>query len=133
MGMTDPIADMLTRIRNATKAKFEMVDAPSSNLKVKIAALLKKEGYIKNFKVIEDNKQGKLRIYLKYEDSYNQGVISGIKRISKPSRRVYVKGSKIPNVLRGWGVNILSTSRGILTGKEAKELNVGGELLLSVW
>ena len=130
--MTDPLADMLTRIRNANKAKFETVNMPSSNLKAKIAEILQREGYIKSFKVIEDTKQGILKIHLKY-DAHNQGVITGIKRVSKPSRRIFVKSSKISSVLKGWGINILSTSRGVLTDKEAKELNAGGELLLSVW
>lgn len=130
--MTDPFADMLTRIRNANKAKFKKVDMPSSNLKVSVAKILKDEGYIKNYKVIKDNKQGILTIYLKYDDE-NNTVITGLKRISKPGRRIYVKKDKIPKVLTGLGVNILSTPRGILTDKKARESNVGGELLCSVW
>lgn len=130
--MTDPFADMLTRIRNANKAKFKKVDMPSSNLKVSVAKILKDEGYIKNYKVIKDNKQGILTIYLKYDDE-NNTVITGLKRISKPGRRVYVKKDKIPKVLTGLGINILSTPRGILTDKKARESNVGGELLCSVW
>ena len=130
--MTDPFADMLTRIRNANKSKFKKVDMPSSNLKVSVAKILKDEGYIKNYKVIKDNKQGILTIYLKYDDE-NNTVITGIKRISKPGRRVYVKKDKIPKVLTGLGINILSTPRGILTDKKARESNVGGELLCSVW
>jgi len=130
--MTDPFADMLTRIRNANKAKFKKVDMPSSNLKVSVAKILKDEGYIKNHKVIKDTKQGILTIYLKY-DGENNTVIAGLKRISKPGRRVYVKKDKIPKVLTGLGINILSTPRGILTDKKARESNVGGELLCSVW
>ncbi|HCX90929.1 MAG: 30S ribosomal protein S8 [Deltaproteobacteria bacterium CG_4_8_14_3_um_filter_43_13] len=130
--MTDPFADMLTRIRNANKAKFKKVDMPSSNLKVSVAKILKDEGYIKNYKVIKDTKQGILTIYLKY-DGENNTVIAGLKRISKPGRRVYVKKDKIPKVLTGLGINILSTPRGILTDKKARESNVGGELLCSVW
>jgi len=130
--MTDPFADMLTRIRNANKAKFKKVDMPSSNFKVSVAKILKDEGYIKNYKVIKDTKQGILTIYLKY-DGENNTVIAGLKRISKPGRRVYVKKDKIPKVLTGLGINILSTPRGILTDKKARESNVGGELLCSVW
>jgi len=130
--MTDPFAEMLTRIRNANKAKFKKVDMPSSNLKVSVAKILKDEGYIKNHKVIKDTKQGILTIYLKY-DGENNTVIAGLKRISKPGRRVYVKKDKIPKVLTGLGINILSTPRGILTDKKARESNVGGELLCSVW
>jgi small subunit ribosomal protein S8 len=130
--MTDPFADMLTRIRNANKARFKKVEMPSSNLKVSVAKILKDEGYIKNYKVIKDNKQGVLTIYLKYDDE-NNTVIAGLKRISKPGRRVYVKKDKIPKVLTGLGINILSTPRGILTDKKARESNVGGELLCSVW
>ncbi|RJP60346.1 MAG: 30S ribosomal protein S8 [Deltaproteobacteria bacterium] len=130
--MTDPFADMLTRIRNANKAKFKKVDMPSSNLKVSVAKILKDEGYIKNYKVIKDSKQGILTIYLKY-DGENNTVIAGLKRISKPGRRIYVKKDKIPKVLTGLGINILSTPRGILTDKKARESNVGGELLCSVW
>lgn len=130
--MTDPFADMLTRIRNANKARFKKVDMPSSNLKVSVAKILKDEGYIKNYKVIKDSKQGILTIYLKY-DGENNTVIAGLKRISKPGRRVYVKKDKIPKVLTGLGINILSTPRGILTDKKARESNVGGELLCSVW
>ena len=132
MGMTDPFADMLTRIRNANKAKFKKVDIPSCNLKVNVAKVLKEEGYIKNFKVIKDNKQGVLVIYLKYDEEKN-GVITGLKRISKPGCRLYYKKEKIPKVLNGLGINILSTSKGIFTDRKARELNLGGELLCSVW
>jgi small subunit ribosomal protein S8 len=130
--MTDPFADMLTRVRNANKAKFKKVDMPSSNLKVSVAKILKDEGYVKNFKVIRDNKQGILVIYLKYDDDKN-GAITGLKRISKPGCRTYFKKDKIPKVLNGLGTNILSTPKGVLTDRKARELNVGGELLCSVW
>ena len=130
--MTDPLADMLTRLRNGNKAKFKKVDIPSSKLKVSVAKILKDEGYIKNYKVTKDNKQGVLTIYLKY-DKENERIITGLKRISKPGRRVYVKKDNIPKVLNGLGVNLLSSPKGILTDKRARELNVGGELLCSVW
>ncbi|MDY7032443.1 MAG: 30S ribosomal protein S8 [Thermodesulfobacteriota bacterium] len=130
--MTDPFADMLTRIRNANKAKFKKVDIPSSNLKVNVAKILKDEGYIKNYKVMRDKKQGILTIYLKY-DMDNNGVITGLKRISKPGCRVYVKNDNIPRVLNGLGITILSTPKGVLVDRKARELKVGGELLCSVW
>jgi len=133
MGMTDPLADMLTRMRNANKAKHEKVDIPASNLKTHVARLLKEEGYIKNFKVIKDGKQGILRIYLKYEGDAKKQVISGLKIISRPGLRRYVHAADIPSVLRGLGLSILSTSRGVLTDKEARKLKAGGELLCSVW
>ena len=130
--MTDPIADLLTQIRNGCMAKFEQVDIPSSKLKLKIAKLLKEEGYIKNFKLIKDKRQGRLRLYLKY-DADNVSVIGGIERISKPSCRVYVHHDKIPPVLNGLGTEILSTSKGLLTDREARKQKVGGELLCKVW
>ena len=133
MGMTDPLADMLTRMRNANKAKHEKVDIPASNLKAHIARLLKEEGYIKNYKVIKDGKQGILRIYLKYEGDAKRQVISGLRIISRPGLRRYVHAADIPPVLRGLGLSILSTSRGVLTDKEARKLKAGGELLCSVW
>jgi len=133
MGMTDPLADMLVRLRNANKAKHEKVDIPASNFKVHVARILKDEGYIKNYKMIKDGKQGILRVYLKYEGETKKQVISGLKLISRPGLRRYVKKAEIPPVLRGLGLSILSTSRGILTDKEARKLNVGGELLCSVW
>lgn len=131
MSMTDPIADMLTRIRNGCKAKFEKVDIPLSKMKVEVAKILKQEGYIKNFKVISEDK-GSLRVYLKY-DAQNQSVINGLKRVSRPGLRVYMKSKNIPLVLSGYGVNIVSTPKGIITDREAKQLNVGGELICSVW
>jgi small subunit ribosomal protein S8 len=133
MGMTDPLADMLTRLRNANKAKQEKVDIPASNFKVQVARILKDEGYLKNYKVIKDGKQGILRIYLKYEGETKKQVIGEMKIISRPGLRRYVHKSEIPQVLRGLGLSILSTSKGVLTDKEARKLNVGGELLCSIW
>jgi len=130
--MSDPIADMLTRIRNAGKAKFASVDIPGSRLKNEIARVMKEQGYIKNYKFIQDSKQGILRVYLKY-GSKNQHVIFGITRVSKPSIRRYVKGREIKPVLNGLGTAILSTSKGVMTDKEARKENVGGEVLCSLW
>lgn len=130
--MTDPIADMLTRIRNGNMARFNKVDIPSSHEKIAIAKVLKQEGYIKNFKVIDEEAKGILRVYLRY-DAHNRGIITGIKRVSKPSLRIYVKSKKIPKVLDGYGINIISTPNGIMTDREATELNMGGELICSVW
>jgi small subunit ribosomal protein S8 len=130
--MTDPIADMLTRIRNALKTKAEKVDIPSSKIKVSIARILKEEGYIKNFKVMNDGKQGILIIYLKYDDN-REPVIKEIRRLSKPSLRKYVKSDKIPLILNGFGITILSTPKGIITDKVARRLKVGGELICSIW
>ena len=132
MTMNDPIADMLTRIRNAGNAKFNSVDIPGSKLKTELAKVLKNEGFIKNYKFIKDSKQGILRIYLKYaEDQTN--VIYGIERVSRLSRRVYVKTSDIEPVLNGMGISILSTSKGIMTDQKARQENVGGEVLCKVW
>jgi small subunit ribosomal protein S8 len=122
---------MLTRIRNASNANHEKVDVPASGLKNEIARILKEAGYVKNFKIIDDRKQGILRIYIKYDEN-NRGVVN-LKRISKPGRRVYVDASRIPRVLNGLGISILTTSRGILTDTEARKLNVGGEVLCYVW
>lgn len=132
MSMTDPIADMLTRIRNANMAKLQKCDIPSSNLKVNIANVLRSEGFIKNYKVIADDKQGVLRVYLKYIDE-KDGVITEIKRVSKPGSRVYVKGNNVPKVKNGLGVAILSTSKGVITDKNAREACVGGEVLCTIW
>ena len=130
---TDPLADMLTRIRNAHKAKFEIADLPSSRLKTGVANLLKREGYIKDFKVLSgDNNKKILRISLRY-DKQNQPVIAGLKRVSKPSLRVYARKDTIPSVLSGLGVAILSTSKGIVTDRDARDLKVGGEVLCFVW
>ena len=131
MSLSDPIADMLTRIRNASKAKHEKVDVPASRTKNEVAKILKEGGYIRNIKVIGDSRQGILRIYLKYDEN-SRGVIN-LKRISKPGRRVYVDGSHIPRVLNGLGIAILTTSRGVVTDSQARKLNVGGEVLCHVW
>jgi small subunit ribosomal protein S8 len=130
--MTDPIADMLTRIRNASKAKHEKVDVPSSKLKIEIVKILKDEGYVKNVKLVKDRRQGLIRVYLKYTDD-ELPVIQGLKRISKPGRRVYAGNDAIPRVLAGLGTAILSTPKGIQTGKQAKKDNVGGEVICHVW
>ena len=130
--LSDPIADMLTRIRNAGSAKFNSVDIPGSSLKVELAKVLKDEGYIRNYKFVKDNKQGVLRVYLKFGPE-NQHVIYELERVSKPSRRVYVKSKELKPVLSGTGVAILSTSKGIMTDKEARTQNVGGEVLCRVW
>ncbi|RTZ97640.1 MAG: 30S ribosomal protein S8 [Deltaproteobacteria bacterium] len=132
MAMSDPIADMLTRIRNAGKAKFKSVDIPGSRMKTEVAKVLKSEGYIRDYKFVSDAKQGILRVYLKYSPDQRH-TIYGIQRISKPSRRVYVKGNMIPPVLNGLGIAILSTSKGIMTDKAARRENIGGELLCHVW
>lgn len=131
MSMSDPIADMLTRIRNASNAKFASVDIPGSKLKLELARILKEEGYIKNYKFTEDGKQGVLRVYLKYHGP--KGTIYGIERVSKPSRRVYVKSKDIKPVLNGTGVAIISTPKGLLTDKAARKENVGGEVICTVW
>jgi len=130
--MTDPIADMLTRIRNASKAKQEKVDIPSSKLKIEIAKILKDEGYVKNVKLVKDRRQGLIRVYLKYTEE-EMPVIQGLKRISRPGRRVYASNDSIPKVLAGLGTAIMSTPRGIQTGKQAKKDNVGGEVICHVW
>ena len=132
MSMTDPVADMLTRIRNANMVKLQKVDIPSSSMKVNIANVLKQEGFIKNYKVISDNLQGVLRIYLKYIDE-KDSVINEIKRVSKPGGRVYTKSEDIPVVKNGLGVAILSTSKGIITDNAARQAGVGGELLCTIW
>jgi small subunit ribosomal protein S8 len=130
--VTDPIGDMLTRIRNGSMAEHEKVDIPSSKLKVRIAELLKEEGFIKNFRLIEDRKQGILRVYLKYGPGQER-VITGLRRVSKPGRRLYVAADKIPSVLGGMGVAVLSTPRGVLPDREARRQRVGGEVLCFVW
>ena len=132
MTLSDPIADMLTRIRNAVKAKFNSVDIPGSKLKVEIAKILKDEGYIRNYKFLKDGKQGVLRVYLKYGDG-QADVVYGLKRISKPSRRVYVKSKDVKPVLNGLGISILSTSKGVMSDKNARKQNVGGEILCNIW
>ncbi len=132
MAMTDPIADMLTRMRNAISARHEKVVCPSSNLKVSVAQVLKDQGYIRDFDVTDDGKQGTLQIQLKYLDE-RQNAIAGLKKVSKPGRRVYVKHNEIPSVLNGLGINILSTSKGILSDGDARKSKVGGELICSIW
>ena len=132
MSLTDPIADMLTRIRNAATAHKKEVPIPSSRMKVEIAKILKDEGYIKNFKVIDNNRQGTLHVTLKYMGEKNN-VISGLKRISKPGCRIYCRGDQIPKVLDGLGIIIISTSQGIITGKKCEELGLGGEVLCQIW
>jgi small subunit ribosomal protein S8 len=132
MSQTDPIADLLTRIRNAARIKKREVSIPSSKLKVEIAKILKEEGYIRNFKAIDDNKQGILTVALKYTDD-NQSVISGLRRISRPGCRLYCTRDSIPKVLDGLGIAVISTSRGIVTGKRCQELGVGGEILCYIW
>jgi len=130
--MTDPIADMLTRIRNANTVKHEKMELPASKLKREIADILKREGYVKDYEYIEDNKQGVLRIFMKY-GANNEQVITGLKRISKPGRRVYAKADEVPRVLNGLGIAIVSTSKGVLSDKEARSEQVGGEVLAYVW
>jgi small subunit ribosomal protein S8 len=133
MGMTDPIADMLTRIRNANKARFKSVNVYMSKMNVNIAKVLKNAGYISSYDNVKDEKgQQMLKIALKYPDT-KRAVITDIERISKPGRRVYVASDNIPKVLNGYGIAVLSTSRGVITDEEAKELNVGGEILCKVW
>ena len=132
MAVSDPIADFLIRIKNAQKARFDRVDIPASRMKASIAGILKEEGYIKNFKFIRDDKQGILRIQLKYGEHRETGIAS-IKRISKPSRRVYVGYSDMPRIMNGLGIAIVSTSQGLMTDRQARKQRVGGELLCSIW
>ena len=132
MHITDPVADMLTRIRNANNAKHDTVDVPASNMKKSIAQILLDEGYIKNFQVVEDGTQGVIHIALKY-NAGKEKVITGLRRVSKPGLRVYVGADELPRVLRGLGIAIISTSKGVMTDKKARELNVGGEVLAFVW
>jgi small subunit ribosomal protein S8 len=130
--VTDPVADMLTRIRNGSLAEHEKVDIPSSKLRVRLAEILKEEGFIKNFRLIEDKRQGVLRVYLKYGPGQER-VISGLRRVSKPGKRLYVGADRIPSVLGGMGVAILSTPQGVLTDRESRKAKVGGEVLCYVW
>lgn len=132
MTMTDPIADMLTRIRNANNVHHEKLELPGSRVKREIAEILKREGFVKNVEFIEDDKQGVIRIFLKYGQN-REKVITGLKRISKPGLRVYAKADDVPRVLGGLGIALVSTSNGILTDKEARQNNVGGEVLAYVW
>ena len=133
MQITDPIADMLTRIRNANNAKHDTVDVPASNMKKAIAQILLDEGYIKNFQTINDGTQGVIRITLKYVQPGKEKVITGLKRVSKPGLRVYAGADELPRVLRGLGIAIVSTSKGVMTDKKARAAHVGGEVLAFVW
>ncbi|MCD7872848.1 MAG: 30S ribosomal protein S8 [Clostridiales bacterium] len=132
MHITDPIADMLTRIRNANSAKHDTVDIPASNMKKAIAQILVDEGYIKGYKVIEDEKQGVIRVTLKYTEGKAQ-VITGLRRVSKPGLRIYSNVEDMPKVMKGLGVAIVSTSKGVMTDREARKQNVGGEVLAFIW
>ena len=129
---SDPMADMLTRIRNASRAEHEKVDIPGSRLKTRVAEIPKQEGFIKNYRMLEDKGPGTLRVYLKY-GAANERMISGLVRVSTPGRRIYVTHDKIPTILAGMGVTIVSTSRGVLTDREARKQKVGGEVLAYVW
>ena len=132
MTMTDPIADMIVRIKNAVMASYDKVEVPSSEIKINIVKILKFEGYIRNYKIIKDSKQGIIVIYLKYSED-KSSVIKGLKRISKPSCRIYSSCKKIPRVLNGLGINIVSTSKGVVTDREARKMGAGGEIICSVW
>lgn len=132
MVMTDPIADFLTRIRNGNMRKFDVVEAPASKIKRQIAEILKAEGYVKDVEYVEDNKQGVIRVFLKYGKN-GEKVITNLKRISKPGLRVYVKSDDIPKVLNGLGTAVISTSTGVVTDKVARETNVGGEVIAYIW
>ena len=132
MTMSDPIADMLTRIRNANMVRHEKVEIPASKMKKEIAEILKREGFIRDAEYIEDNKQGIIRIFLKY-GANNERVITGLKRISKPGLRVYAKAQEVPKVLGGLGIAIISTSKGVMTDKEARQAKSGGEVVCYVW
>ena len=133
MQITDPIADMLTRIRNANNAKHDTVDVPASNMKKAIAQIPLDEGYIKNFQIINDGTQGVIRVTLKYLQPGKEKVLSGLRRVSKPGLRVYAGADELPQVLRGLGIAIVSTSKGVMTDKKAREAHVGGEVLAFVW
>jgi small subunit ribosomal protein S8 len=132
MNMTDPVADMITRIRNGVRARLVKIDVPASKLKAEIARILKDEGYVSNFKVTQDDKQGVLRVYLKYGPGMER-VITDLQRVSRPGCRIYCGKDQIPRVYGGLGINILSTSRGLMTGKAAAREGVGGEILCNVW
>ncbi len=131
MSMTDPIADMLTRIRNACMAKLDRVDMPNSSLKANIAKLMKEQGYISNYRLIKDGKQGILRIFLKYQDG--KPVILGLRRISKPGRRVYCGKDELPRIRGGFGMAVVSTSKGVMTDAQARQDGVGGEVICAIW
>ena len=133
MHITDPIADMLTRIRNASNAKHDTVDVPASNMKKSIAQILLDEGYIKNYQLIDDGTQGVIRIALKYNQPNKEKVITGLRRVSKPGLRVYAGADELPRVIKGLGIAIVSTSKGVMTDKAARAAHVGGEVLAFVW
>lgn len=133
MQITDTIADMLTRIRNASSAKHDSVDIPASNMKKAIAQILVDEGYVKNFQVIEDGKQGIIRVTLKYQGPSKKPVLMGLRRVSKPGLRIYSSSEDMPKVMKGIGTAIVSTSKGVMTDKKARKENVGGEVLAFVW
>lgn len=133
MQITDPIADMLTRIRNASSAKHETVDVPASGTKKSIAKILLEEGYVKNVQYVDDNGQGMIHITLKYNNNGKEKAISGLRRISKPGLRVYAGADELPQVLRGLGVAVISTSKGVVTDKQARNMHVGGEVLAFIW
>ncbi len=133
MAMTDPIADILTRIRNATMVKHEQVDIPASTIKNELASFMKEEGFIRNFKILKDRKQDTLRIYLKYQTEDSLSSIRGLTRVSRPGRRVYVGKKNIPKVLNGMGVAVLSTNRGLLSDQSAREMGIGGEIICKIW
>ena len=132
MNMTDPVADMITRIRNGVRAKLTRVDVPGSKLKAEIARILKDEVYISNFKVIEDDRQGSIRVWLKYGPGMER-VITDLQRVSRPGCRIYCGKDEIPRVYGGLGINVISTSRGLMTGRDAARQGVGGEILFNVW
>jgi len=132
MSMSDPLADMITRIRNAGMVNFRTVDVPLSSLKVSVAKVLKDEGYIDDYQIVKDTVQGTMRIDLKY-GANGEKVVTGLSRVSKPGKRVYVKAGKIPKVMSGLGIAVLSTSKGVITDRQARQLGVGGEVLCNVW
>jgi small subunit ribosomal protein S8 len=132
MSMTDPVSDLLTRIRNATSVRHDRMDVPASKMKLEIAKILKQEGYIRTFKMIEEGPQGTIRIYLKYADD-GEPVIHGLRRISRPGRRVYRSVQELPKVRNGLGVAVISTNRGVVTDEQARGLQVGGEVLCEIW
>jgi len=132
MSLTDPVADLLTRIRNAVSARQQKLDVPASKLKMEIARILKEEGYISNFKATEENGRKVLRVYLKYS-SHNDAAITNLARVSRPGCRVYVGHTEIPRVLGGLGINILTTPKGVMTGRQARKSGIGGEILCEVW
>ncbi len=132
MSMTDPVSDMLTRIRNATTVRHDRTDIPASKTKLEIAKILKQEGYIRTFKMLEEGPQGLIRVYLKYAED-GEPVIHGLQRVSKPGRRVYRGADKLPKVRNGLGVAVVSTNRGVLTDEQARSLRVGGEILCEIW